>query len=263
MKQILRTVVCLVVCFFVFSGCATNKVLKAYIVTFYVNLADSSRFQEDAPPPKPSVVITDSTNKKYRLTDSHAKLVPISGFTYLFEARLDNFTLPYSITVSLDDYITQTLEDARGVPRITLQRTPESLERDRLEAEVREAARQAARQEEQAQRRAARELAQNPDNLDRSQYRETDLSDFNFNMSAGRLPVGSKVYFRVRFAGRPTSTTYHFIGVNPSITFTSRHNLIRGMSDSLFDGSTWVKIYVTVQSSTRCTVDIIDWPDGW
>ncbi|MDR0637512.1 MAG: hypothetical protein LBG27_01180 [Spirochaetaceae bacterium] len=76
---------------------------------------------------------------------------------------------------------------------------------------------------------AAQEAKSNPNKLDRSQYTKITVEDFSFDMVAGKLPVGSKVSFKVEFLTKPTGTEYMFKGVNTIITMSSSHNFVRDM----------------------------------
>jgi hypothetical protein len=161
---------------------------------------------------------------------------------------------------------------------VSLKMTPEKEAEIRMEAEAArqkaaeaEAERQRAAEEKRLAEAAAKELNQNPKNLDRTQYRKMDVSDFSFNMAAGRLPVGSKINFSAQFLGRPTGITYLFRNIDIGITMTSDNNFARHLSrahfESYVDGHTIVNqrsvsVFVTVQRTGQfglCSVDIIDW----
>ena len=122
-------------------------------------------------------------------------------------------------------------------------------------------------------RLAARWAPRNPNNLDRSQYRRMSVSDFTFGMSAGTLPIGSKVWFECYFLARPTGTNYNFRNIALTITFTSRHNFAGRMKTEHFQEtflgtsrlSQWpVQVFVTVTRAGQlgeCSVDIMNWPE--
>jgi len=142
----------------------------------------------------------------------------------------------------------------------------EAEERSRLEREKAEADRK-EREARMIAEAEVKEKLQNPKNLDRTQYRKFDVSDFSFEIVSGRLPAGSKVSFTAFFLLRPTGTNYSFRDVDGTITFTSDHNFHREMERRYFEGyhtgtQRNVTVYVTVQRSgllSQCSVDIIDW----
>ena len=198
---------------------------------------------------------------------------------------------PFKVEISKKGFITEEFEINKkldsfvyvlkpDIIRFSLKMTPEYLlqerEAERIKAEAVETERQkvtAEREERRLAELAEKEKNQNPNNLDRSQYKRIDVSDFSFDMVAGRLPVGSKISFRAFFLGRPTGTNYGFKDVNLGITLTSNYNFVRHLSKYHFESywSDWgsytvtqerVTVYVTVQKTGQlgqCSIDIIDW----
>jgi len=130
-----------------------------------------------------------------------------------------------------------------------------------------EAADRARREAEQRALWAVR----NPDNLDRTQYRLMNASDFSFEMVAGRLPAGSKVRFQANFLTKPTGTSYKFKEVDIGIILNSRHNFVRHLEDEHFGLASFgnlplpqqpVILFVTVQRPGQfgeVTIDILNW----
>jgi hypothetical protein len=117
----------------------------------------------------------------------------------------------------------------------------------------------------------ALEKKQNPNNLNRSAYKEITVEDFSFDMVAGNLAVGSKVCFNDNFLRKPTGTEYTFKNVNFGLTLSSNHNFVRDIPESCFTGMIWgsyvpsmtrVKVFVTVKKTGQagtCSVDIVEW----
>ena len=114
----------------------------------------------------------------------------------------------------------------------------------------------------------------NPNNLDRSQYRQLSVSNFSFEMVAGNLPVNSKYFIRgIYFLTKPTETSYKFKDINFGITLNSRYNFVSYLQNQHF-GEVYVglnlifphwpvDIYVTVLRTGQygeCSIDIMDWP---
>jgi hypothetical protein len=75
---------------------------------------------------------------------------------------------------------------------LTLEEVAAIEARQKAEAEAKEKA-------EAEARAAANEAKFNPNKLDRSLYKKITAEDFSFDMSAGKLPAGSKVAFEPKF----------------------------------------------------------------
>jgi len=127
---------------------------------------------------------------------------------------------------------------------------------------------------EQAKKEKAKlDLAkiQNPDSLNRNEYKEIKVEDFSFNMASGKLPVGSKWCFVDNFMGKPTDNSYKFNNISLLIKMKSKHNFVSVIPERCFTGvwlgnyvptMTTVKVYITVIESGKigeCSVDIIEW----
>jgi len=160
---------------------------------------------------------------------------------------------------------------------VSLRKTAETLAAEaaaKAEAEAREARRLAEAE--------AREKIHNPKGLDRAAYIEFSVSQFSFDMMAGNLAIGSKVFFTAPFSSRPTGTEYKFIGIDPSLRLITDHNFIQDIPEYFFVATRdstniggrrryysrryTVKIFVTVNgtgTSGSCSIDIIDWPAGF
>jgi hypothetical protein len=133
------------------------------------------------------------------------------------------------------------------------------------------AAKEAVAEAERLAAAQAKEAKQNPNGLDRSQYRKITVEDFSFDMVAGNFSAGTKVTFQAKFFTKPTGTNYRFDDVNLQITLSSNHNFVRDIPQRCFEGGQgWfgyesqrsVQIYATVRKTGQtgeATVDIIDW----
>lgn len=160
----------------------------------------------------------------------------------------------------------RTLEEVAAIEAAEAQRKAEEEEK-RMAEEAKRKAEQEAKEAEAA----AQEAGFNPNKLDRSKYKEITVEDFSFDMTAGKLPAGTKVAFEAEFLGKPTGTTYSFRNISSLITMSTTHNFVRDMPRGCFGQyqlfGSWmpqesVKLFVTVKKPGKtgeCSVDIIEW----
>ncbi len=126
-------------------------------------------------------------------------------------------------------------------------------------------------QEKSNAKKEALEKLQNPNNLNRTEYKHMDAEKFSFNMISENIPVGSKILFIDNFITKPTDNSYKFSKIDLFIRLKSSHDFVSDIPEQYFTGfwldnyvpiMTTVKVYVTVikvGKNGECSIDIIEW----
>ncbi|MDR2499523.1 MAG: tetratricopeptide repeat protein [Treponema sp.] len=112
------------------------------------------------------------------------------------------------------------------------------------------------------------EKRQNPNGLNRSQYKEISYGDLCQGVLSGDLAVGTKMAFLAQFAYKPSGKEYIFYYHDSLVDIISNHDFARDMPKECFRPSfgsyfpDYVRVYVTVKRNGgggECYIDIIDW----